>query len=102
MGTTNSPLACSLTSESLPAALSATMPLPITDSKIARLHASLDGARVAASTAPSQHRMTLPHAPDLQPALHSLAWTSSLLDWLWPSDTFQFLQFFSIPWLFCW
>merc|ERR1712151_1397213 len=74
MGTTNSPLACSLTSESLPAALSATMPLPIMDSKIARPHASLDGARVAASTVPSQHRMTLQHALDSQRALHSHAW----------------------------
>merc|ERR1712019_254596 len=72
--TTNSLRACSPTSESLPPALSAIMPLPTMDSKIARLHASLDGARVAASTAPSQHRTTLQHALDSQPALPSRAW----------------------------
>jgi hypothetical protein len=50
------------------------MPLPIMVSRIARLHACLDGARVVALAAQSQRKTILHHALDLPQALQSHVW----------------------------
>merc|ERR1711907_256899 len=79
---TSSQAACSPISASLLPAASATTPLLIMDSKIARPRASLDGASQDALTAQNQRKTTLPLVQALPPALQHHAWINSLLDWL--------------------
>merc|ERR1712203_480346 len=92
---------CSRISVSLPPAVSATMPLPIMDSKIARPHASLDGANKDALTAQNQRKMILPLVQASPLALQHHAWINSLLDWLRIADIFMPFAFL-FPFQFCW
>merc|ERR1712151_863636 len=100
--TTSSQAACSRISASLLPALRATMPLPIMDSRIARLHASLAGANRDALTAQNQRRMTSPLAQALPLALQHHAWINSLLDCLKLVDNLSAFAFFLFLFLFCW
>merc|ERR1712232_640653 len=98
---TSSQAACSRISASLLRALSATMPLPIMDSRIARLHASLAGANRVASTAQNQRKTTSPLAQASPLALQHHAWINSLLDLLRIADNLSAFAFLFL-FLLCW
>merc|ERR1739845_305652 len=62
-------------SASAPRARSATLSLPIMDSRIARVLASLDGASKAALTALHRHRLIFQPAPASPQGRQRLAWS---------------------------